>query len=138
MGSCNHSTRQGAANRRHSSTACTNQHSSTAGGCSRTGIPLAPINHGAASSTTASGETALFVSPGTIRSLKAGTGVALSTASKVVTVSATPYVAFRLTGNAISATVNLGLSSSGTVTLQAGRRPARCTPSPSPTPILLE
>ena len=78
------------------------------------------VQQGLASGSTASGETALFVSPSTVRSLKVGTGVSLSTASNVVKVSATPYVAFQLTGNRLSATVNPTLASSGTVTL-AGR-----------------
>jgi hypothetical protein len=79
------------------------------------------VQQALSSASTASGETALFVSPNTVRSLKAGVGVSLATASNVTTINTAPFVAFRLTGNAISPTVNPGLASSGTVTLQAGR-----------------
>ena len=79
------------------------------------------VQRGLSSASTASGETALFISPSTVRSVKAGAGMTLSTASDVVTIKAAPHVAFRLASNVVSTTVNPGQVSSGSIALQAGR-----------------
>jgi len=60
------------------------------------------VQRGLANASTSSGETALFVSPNTIRTMKAGSGIALSTASNVVSVRYAPHAAFKVTGNAVS------------------------------------
>ena len=68
-------------------------------------------------SSTASGATALYVSPNTVRTIKAGNGIALSTASNVVSMRYAPQVAFMISSNAI--TTNVGQLATGSVTLQS-------------------
>ena len=48
------------------------------------------------------------MSPNTVRTIKAGNGIALSTASNVVSMRYAPHAAFRVASNAISGTVNVG------------------------------
>jgi len=66
------------------------------------------VQRGLANASTASGETALFVSPNTVRTLKAGNGIALSTASDVVSARYAPHAAVRVASGFISGTVNVG------------------------------
>ena len=53
------------------------------------------VQQGLTIASVASGETALFVSPNIVRTLTAGNGVALSTASHVVSMRYAPHVAFK-------------------------------------------
>ena len=69
------------------------------------------VQQGLTSASTASGETALFVSPNTVRTLKAGNGIALSTASDVVSMRYAPHVAFKCSTTGVVSN-SMGLISS--------------------------
>jgi len=76
-----------------------------------------PVQRSLTNASTASDETALYVSPNTMRTIKAGSGIALSTASNVVSMRYGPHVAFMVSSNAI--TTNVGQLATGIVTLQS-------------------
>ena len=84
------------------------------------------VEHSLTSASTASGETALFVSPNVVRKIKAGvgTGIVLSTSSNVVSMKYAPHVAFMISNNAIS--TNVGQLATGSVTIQSRSAKTAC------------
>ena len=76
-----------------------------------------PLQQSLTNASTAFGETALYVAPNTMRTIRAGNGIALSTASNVVSVRYAPHVAFMVSSNAIP--TNVGQSATGSITISA-------------------